>query len=302
MEKISVIVPAYNERDNLPVLIKKIDKAFKAIGLPGEAILINDGSKDGTAEMADSLAAKHNFLKVIHHRVNQGLTEALISGFKSSTGDIIVFLCADLQSDPEEDIPKLLNGMKEGYDMVVGWRQNRKEFKLFGSKIYNLVSRILFGVVIHDQNWVKAFKREILKDLPLRSSWHRFIVAIAVQKGYKIKEVPTNWHPRTYGKSKFGVMRVPIALLDMLTLKFEMLFIKTPMRFFGFTGLFMIGLGGLIFLVLLMMKYFGIYTVMQNLPYLITAIFLILFGIQILTVGLLGELVVAYFERERQER
>ena len=144
---------------------------------------MDDGSTDGTGAIADALAASYPFLRVIHHRRNQGLTAALRTGFAAVRGDLILFLPADLESDPEIDIPMLLGKLDEGYDVVAGWRQGRKEGKVFASGIYNTVSRWLFGLNIHDMNWIKGFRREVIETLPpLRSDWHRFLLHIAATR------------------------------------------------------------------------------------------------------------------------
>jgi len=306
MEKVSVILPAFNEEGNISVLIEKVNQAFTENNMDGEAILINDGSTDNTGQISEKIAERYPFLKVFHHKKNMGLTKALSNGFRRASGDIIFFLCADLQSDPVEDIPKLLKGIKEGADVVVGWRKGRKEFKRFGSKAYNWVSKILFGVTVHDQNWIKAFRKEFVKNLMLRSDWHRFLVAIAVNKGYKVVEVKTNWYPRTYGESKYGFMRIPIAILDMLVLKIEMMFLENPMRFFGTLGLFF-GLFGIgIQVVLFVLKNFSgiLLTEYTRLKYFLASILLILLGTGVFSLGLLGEFMVSYLEKiwNKQER
>ncbi|MBN2125907.1 MAG: glycosyltransferase family 2 protein, partial [Deltaproteobacteria bacterium] len=245
MEKVSVILPAYNEEGNISVLAEKVARAFSVNHIDGEAILIDDGSVDGTGEKAEECARRYDFFRVYHHKKNLGLTKALSNGFRRAAGDIVVFLPSDLQSDPEEDIPKLVEGIRRGADVVVGWRQGRKEFKKFGSKLYNWISKVLFGVTVHDQNWIKAFRKDFIHDLILRSDWHRFLIAIAVHKGCRVEEVKTNWYPRTYGSTKYGFMRIPVSILDMLVLKIEMMFIENPMRFFGTVGglCFLIGAG-----------------------------------------------------------
>jgi glycosyltransferase involved in cell wall biosynthesis len=151
-------------------------------------------------------------------------------------GDIVIFLPGDLESDPEEDLPKLVAKMNEGYDVVAGWRQNRRDGKIFASRIYNAVSRWLFGLDAHDMNWIKAFRREVLEDIHLRSDWHRFILMIAAEKGYKVGEVPVNFYPRRQGRSKYGFWRIPVSFLDVLVVKFMMTFRRKPMLFFGGVG------------------------------------------------------------------
>ena len=303
-KKISIVLPAYNEAGNIVPLLEKIERVVNKGDLNAETILINDGSTDDTGDVAHECESRCPSLKVYDHKKNLGLTKALMTGFDKASGNIIIFLCSDLQSDPEEDIPKLLDGIDQGADLVVGWRQGRKESKRFGSKLYNATSKILFGVDLHDQNWIKAFRKEVIDGLILRSDWHRFLTAIALNKGYKVIEVKTNWYPRTYGESKYGFTRIPIAIMDMLVLKLEMLFIENPMKFFGGIGMICFFTGAAISAALFLLKYaFGLilpeYTRMQ---YFLVSILLILLGVGTFSLGMLGEFMVSYFEKILNDR
>lgn len=291
---VSVLIPAHNEAGNLTPLMEKIARTFDANHLCGEVVLVNDGSTDATKDEADALAAQYPFLHAIHHRRNRGLTEALKSGFRAVRGDVIIFLPADLESDPEEDIPKLLAKMAEGYDVVAGWRQGRRDRKLLASAIYNFVSWHLFGVHAHDMNWIKAFTREVMDDLHLRSDWHRFILMIAAAHGYQIGEVKVNFYPRKRGKSKFGFGRIPISFLDALVVKFLLTFSRKPMLFFGSAGFLFIVVGVAI-LAYLTYLFFAFET--QQRPLFIFGIFLIVSGLLLFLVGFLAELIVAQIEQ-----
>jgi glycosyltransferase involved in cell wall biosynthesis len=291
---ISVLIPAHNEAGNLPPLMEKIARTFAANQLHGEVVLVNDGSTDNTRAEADALAAQYSFLRAIHHRRNRGLTEALKTGFRAVCGDVIIFLPADLESDPEEDVPKLLAKMNEGYDIVSGWRQGRRDRKILASGVYNFVSRHLFGVAAHDMNWIKAFTREVMEDLHLRSDWHRFILMIAAAHGYRIGEVEVNFYPRKRGKSKFGFWRIPVSFLDALVVKFLLTFSRKPMLFFGACGLIFI-LVGLAILAYLAYLFFAFDT--QQRPVFIFGIFLVVSGLLLFLVGFLAELIVAQIER-----
>lgn len=291
---ISVLIPAHNESGNLTPLLEKIACTFSANQIDGEVVLVDDGSTDASPAEADALAMRYPFLHVIHHRRNRGLTEALKSGFRAVRGDPILFLPADLESDPEEDIPKLLAKMKEGYDVVAGWRQGRRDAKIFASSVYNAISRRLYGVDAHDMNWIKAFTREVMDDLHLRSDWHRFILMIAAAQGYRIGEVKVNFYPRRMGQSKFGFWRIPVSFLDALVVKFLLTFSKKPMLFFGGVGTAFI-VAGIAILAYLAYLFFGFDT--QQRPVFIFSIFMVVSGLLLFLVGFLAELIVAQTER-----
>ena len=293
---ISVLIPAHNEAGNLTPLLQKLASAFEANHLDGEVVLINDGSTDATGVEADMLAKEYSFLHVIHQRRNRGLTEALKAGFRVVHGDPILFLPADLESDPQEDIPKLLAKLAEGYDVVAGWRQGRRDRKLIASGVYNRISRLLYGVDAHDMNWIKAFTREVMEDLHLRSDWHRFILMIAAANGYRIGEVKVNFYPRVRGRSKFGFWRIPVSFLDALVVKFLLTFSRKPMLFFGGAGALFV-LAGLAILAYLAWLFFGFNT--QERPVFIFAIFMIVSGLLLFLVGFLAELIVSQTERLR---
>lgn len=218
----------------------KIARAFQARRFDGEVIFVDDGSIDSTWAEATAAAARYPFLRLFRHRKSLGLTEAMRTAFRHVRGDILIFLPADLESDPEEDIPKLVDKLNEGYDVVAGWRQNRRDGKVFASSVYNSISRKIFGLDAHDMNWIKAFRREVIENIHLRSDWHRFILMIAADKGYRIGEVPVNFYPRQAGRSKFGFWRIPVSFLDVLVVKFLMTFSRKPMLFFGGVGSAMI--------------------------------------------------------------
>jgi len=288
------LAPARNEVGNVAELVAGVGRAFAARGLAdgqGELVLVNDGSTDGTGELMEQLRAEHPFLRVIHHRRNLGLTAALRNGFRAVRGDMILFLPADLESDPETDVPLLLDKLDEGYDVVSGWRQNRKEGKVFASGIYNRVSRWLFGLDLHDMNWIKGFRREVIESLPpLRSDWHRFILHIAAHQGYRIGEVPTIWHKRRSGRSKFGIGRIPISLLDVLVVWFLLTFSRAPMRFFGGLGMASLVLSGSTFVYLL---WLWLAQETQRRPVFWAALGLAIAGLLLFLVGFLSELIVS---------
>jgi glycosyltransferase involved in cell wall biosynthesis len=292
--RVSVLVPAHNEAENVPELAARVGRAFAALGLTdgaGELVLVNDGSTDDTGAIAEELRSTYPFLRVLHHRRNLGLTAALRTGFATVRGDFILFLPADLESDPETDVPLLLGKLDEGYDVVAGWRQGRKEGKVFASGIYNAVSRWLFGVTAHDMNWIKGFRREVIETLPpLRSDWHRFLLHIAAHQGYRIGEVATPWHHRRAGRSKFGFSRIPISLLDVVVVWFLLTFSRAPMRFFGGLGLTSLAFSLLIFIYLL---WLWLARETQRRPFFWAALGLAIAGLLLFLIGFIAELVVS---------
>lgn len=300
MDSVSIIVPAYNEEETTPTLMSIIDRTFQEHGIDGEVIFIDDGSTDGTGDLADKLAKKYDFMKVKHHIRNLGLTRAIETGFGNATGDIVVIIPADLQSDPEEDLPKLLEKMEEGYDAVFGWRQGRKGSRIYVSKIYNYLSRILFGISIHDQNWIKAIRKNAITDMDLRSDWHRYLAIIAHYKGYKIAEVKVREHPRKFGKSKFGISRIVFGVFDLISIKLLQSFEEKPMMIFGSIGGAMMSIGVLFGGYLVYLRLLG--ETIGDRPLLFLVVLLILVGILLFTLGFIAELIVSLREDVRKTR
>jgi glycosyltransferase involved in cell wall biosynthesis len=293
---VSVLVPARDEADNISPLVEKVGRAFASLDMRGELVVVDDGSSDGTGERAEALRDQYPFLRIIHHKRSLGLTAALRTGFHAVRGDVVVFLPADLESDPEEDIPKLLGKLAEGYDVVSGWRQGRRERKVVASAVYNVVSRLLFDVQAHDMNWIKGFRREVVETMPpLRSDWHRFLLHIAAHQGYRIGEVKTNWYPRRSGRSKYGLSRIPISLLDVLVIRFLLAFSSAPMRFFGGLGLACLATSSVTYLVLAYFWFFRNQT--QKRPVFWLAGGLALAGLVLILIGFVAELIVSYGER-----
>lgn len=287
--KVSIVVPAYNEVENIAPLMEHFSNMFSESKLNGEVILVDDGSTDKTFLKAKECQEKYNFLKVAVHKRNRGLTDALMTGFSRARGKIFVFWPADLQYLPEE-IPKLIERIDDGYDVVCGWKRGSYGIKRFVSFIYNLLSRIVFRVKVHDLNSVKAFRREIVDDVPWRRDWHRYMVVMAADKGYKIGEVKVKLYPRLSGQSKFGFFRIPIGFLDLLSVKFQLSFMKKPLLLFGFLGLILIFLGivtGGVAVYLRVAKNEGLR------PLLYLVILLVLSGISFFALGFLAEAIVS---------
>ncbi len=233
---ISIIVPVYNEKDNINPLYDKVVSEMKKIGYKYELIFINDGSNDGTPDVLRALAGKDKKVKFISFDTNYGQTAAIMAGFNQSRGEIIIPLDGDLQNDPA-DIKKMLDKMNEGYDVVSGWRKDRKDNVLlrnFPSRIANILISWITGVALHDYGCsLKAYKKTIIKNIKLYGEMHRFIPVYASWHGAKIAEIPVAHYPRKYGKSKYGLKRVFKVLLDLLVLVFLRKYSQKPMHFFG---------------------------------------------------------------------
>lgn len=297
--KLSIITPAFNEVENIPDLVEKSAEVISQQEEDWEMIIVDDGSTDGTYEVARSLMPKYPFLKVARNRTNMGKTQAILTGLACSTGRYVAVLDADLQYSPE-DIPKLMEKLLEGYDLVTGWKVG-KYSKRFVSSIYNWLSRRLFRVPVHDQNSVKVMNREILEELHLRKDWHRYIVALAVDKGYSVTEVKVQLYPREKGSQKYGGKgRVLIGLLDLVAVKFQISLIRKPLLLFGTVGLMSFFAGAIIGIYALYLRFIrGIG--FRPLLYLVTL--LILAGLSLFTVGFLAETLASLAARmERLEK
>ena len=301
--EISVVVPIFNERENLPLLIEAIAAALQNCQLSYEIICIDDGSQDGSTELLRQLADSRPDLIGVILRRNYGQTPAMAAGFQQARGKIIVTLDGDLQNDPR-DIPQLLDKLKEGYDLVSGWRKNRQDdalTRLLPSKIANWIIGQVTGVKLNDYGCsLKAYRGELIADLNLYGELHRFLPALAYLEGAKISEIPVRHHARRYGKSKYGLGRTFRVLMDLFTIFFMKKFLTRPMHIFGFFGLIamllgMVAGGYLTFLKLFLGQSIG------NRPLLILAVLLVLTGVQLFCFGLLAELLMRTYH-ESQKR
>jgi glycosyltransferase involved in cell wall biosynthesis len=232
---VSVLVPAKDEAENLPLFVEQAAATFA--GTPGkyEVIVIDDGSVDNTWAVLERLMGEYSFLRAVRHRSRRGIAEALRTGYLNSRGSVLVFYPADLQYKPE-DIPRLVAPVLDGTsDMVTGFKEGQYE-KAFVSGVYNRLSRRLFNVPVRDLNSVKAYRREVMESLPARPDWHRYMIVMATAQGFSVSEVPVPLYPRHAGRSKFGIGRIPIGVLDMLAVWFELRFAKKPLLLFGMLG------------------------------------------------------------------
>ncbi len=223
--------------------MEQADAAFRAAGGGYEVVVVDDGSVDETWAVLGDLARRYPFLRAVRHPARRGIADSLRTGFLNASGSVLVFYPADLQYKPE-DIPRLVAPVLSGEsDIVTGYKQGKYE-KAFVSGIYNSLSRSLFKVPVRDLNSVKAYRREVMESLPMRPDWHRYLVVMAAAQGFTVSEVPVPLYPRNAGTSKFGIGRIPVGVLDMLAVWFELRFARKPLLLFGMMGatLFLIGI------------------------------------------------------------
>jgi len=239
---VSVLVPAKDEAGNLELFLDLCSEMIRAQPARYEVIVIDDGSRDNSWELLQSLARRHHFLRPVRHRAQRGIAEALRTGYLNARGEVLVFYPADLQFKPE-DIPSLVTPiLADQSDMVTGFKQGKYE-KAFVSRIYNGLSRMLFEIPVRDLNNVKAYRREIMASLPMRPDFHRYMIVLAAAQGYTVTEVPIPLYPRHAGRSKFGLSRIPIGVLDMLAVWFELRFGQKPLLAFGMLGAALFAIG-----------------------------------------------------------
>lgn len=301
--QVSIVVPIYNEVENIPRLYAALLPVLRGLGKSYEILLINDGSRDGSTEALDALAAHDAAVKVIHFRRNFGQTAAMSAGLDHAAGEVIVTLDGDLQNEPG-DIPLLLAKVEEGYDLVHGWRKNRQDAWLnrkLPSKIANwLISRIT-GFPVHDLGCtLKAMRRDIAQDLRLYGEMHRFIPILAHWQGARCVEVETRHHPRKFGQTKYGIWRTLSVILDLLTVKFMTRYSVSPMKLFGGWGLTCLAGSMVALAITLAMKLWGPIDMTGN-PLLLLSGLLGIAGVQFFMLGLLGEVSARiYFESQDQ--
>jgi glycosyltransferase involved in cell wall biosynthesis len=226
--QVSVIVPACNEEENIPFLVEEFAGLSRKANFSFEVLLIDDGSTDGTFSVAAAEAKKHRFLRILRHRTNFGVTRALETGFENAKGEVFVFFPADLQF-LTTDIPKLVEPILEGRAELVTGRKVGRYKKRFVSGVYNILSRMLFRINVRDLNSVKAFRREVVEDISLRKDWHRYLVVLAAKDGWRIEEADVTLRPRMHGRSKFGFWRIPLGVLDLISVSFLLRYSRKPM-------------------------------------------------------------------------
>jgi glycosyltransferase involved in cell wall biosynthesis len=293
---VSVLVPAKDEAPNLPEFVARCADALGPAGFSFEVVVVDDGSRDDTPRVLRELRGRYPFLRVVTHRRQRGIADALRSGGDAARGDIFVFYPADLQYLPE-DIPALVRPILEGRaDIVTGTKQGKYE-KAFVSGVYNRLCRALFGVRVTDLNSVKAYRREVVADLPLRPDWHRFMVVIAAADGFRLTSHPLPVYPRKAGVSKFTWTRIPVGVLDLLSVWFQLRFGRKPMLFFGVLGAALFGLGLLAGILALVLR-FGFDLGFRPLLNLVET--MVITGIALFGFGFVGELIAGLREENRE--
>jgi glycosyltransferase involved in cell wall biosynthesis len=302
---LSLVIPVYNEAMGLEILHQEIDQVAGAIAHDVEVIFVDDGSQDGSWEVIERLAAKDPRVRGICFRRNFGKAAALSAGFMDARGELVMTLDADLQDDPHE-IPRFLDEMKGDLDVVSGWKRVRHDpwHKVIPSRVFNwMVSRIM-GVKLHDHNCgMKCYRREVFGEVRLYGELHRFVPVLAAARGFRVGELVITHRPRRFGRSKYGPRRIVKGFLDLLTVKFLTNFTHRPQHMLGTVGLasFLIGALGLTYLAASwFVSRWGIPGLepidLQNRPVVLYLLGLLLFGGQLLSIGILGELITAYHE------
>jgi glycosyltransferase involved in cell wall biosynthesis len=291
---ISLVIPVYNEHESLPPLHGKLLSVLESLSFEWQIIYVDDGSTDGSTEILKQLQADDARITVAIQRRNFGKSNALMTGFMLATGDRIITMDSDLQDDPDE-IPRMLEKLDDGYDLVSGWKRNRKDplSKRIPSKIANTITGYFTGLQLRDMNsGFKAYRSECAKSLTIYGDLHRYIPVIAHLDGYNVTDIPVTHHERRYGHSKYGVERLLRGGFDFLTILFLGRYGHRPLHFFGILGGILLSIGLIINLILAIEWFQGIRPIGDR-PLLLLGILLVLVGLQFLTIGLIAELVVS---------
>lgn len=299
---VSFVIPLKNESESLELLYRGIVENTSPLGLSFEIIFIDDGSTDGSFDIIKRLSENDIRVKGVRFRRNFGKSSALSAGFKLAKGDIVITMDADLQDDPIE-IPRFIEMINKGYDVVSGWKKIRYDplSKTLPSKLFNKLTSLLTGVKIHDFNCgFKAYRNEVVKSLDIYGELHRYIPALAYSKGFSVGEIVVTHHPRRYGRSKYGWERLFKGFLDLFTVVFLTRFIKRPMHFFGMTGILLFIVGFIIDLYLVVHKILT-GALIGNRPLLTLGILCMILGFQSLSIGLLGEMINNFSHGKKED-
>ncbi len=301
--KISVVIPVYNEEKNMSLLYQETKDVLERLDRPWEIIFIDDGSSDTTLSVLQAIAQADQRVVVIAFRRNFGQTAAMSAGFDYATGEVIITMDGDLQNDPA-DIPRLLQKIEEGYDVVTGWRFDRKDAfinRRLPSIIANKIISWTTRVSLHDYGCtLKAFRREVIKNIRLYGEMHRFIPAIASGMGISYTEIKVNHRPRRFGTTKYGISRTIRVVLDLITVKFLLSFATRPIQVFGLLGVVSGGAGFLLALIMTIQRQFFDISLADR-PLLLLAVVLIFIGIQFISLGLIAELQARTYHESQQK-
>lgn len=294
---LSIVIPVYNEEENLGPLSQELKGVLAHLNREYEIIFVNDGSRDKSFEILRELAGENLSIKVINFKKNYGQTAAISAGVKDARGEIIILMDADLQNDPA-DIPKLLDKIGEGFNVVSGWRKKRKDKFLtcvLPSRMANFLISWVTRVKLHDYGCtLKAYEKEFIRDVNLYGEMHRFIPAYARWEGARIAEITTNHRPRIHGKSKYGLSKMFRVILDLLVVKFLSKYIDRPIHFFGYVGFVSLALGFISGLATVILRVMGLATFIET-PLPTLTVFFVIVGIQFILMGLLAEIIVRVY-------
>jgi glycosyltransferase involved in cell wall biosynthesis len=299
--RLSVIVLVFNEVESIAPLHKELAGVLNAMHTTYEVVYIDDGSRDGSTESLAELAEKDLHVRVVSFRRNFGQTAAVQAGIDNARGEILVFMDGDLQNDPH-DIPRLLQMMDEGYDVVSGWRRDRQDdaSRVLPSKIANWIIARVTGVPLNDFGCtLKAYHRDVIQDVKLYGEMHRFIPVYASWVGARIAEIPVNHRPRSFGKSKYSLSRTSRVLLDLMTVKLLGSYSTKPIYFFGFAAFGLWALAFVFAAIVIIQKLLPPYPYAHNNPLLLLAVFLAIVGVQFILMGLLAELSIRTYHESQ---
>jgi len=288
---ISVVIPLYNEEQSIGILYREITDVLNRMERSYEIIFVNDGSTDSSPTVLEDISHNDPATTILHFRKNFGKAAALSAGFKEARGEIIITMDADLQDNPSE-IPTFVRGIESGYDLVSGWKFDRKDplSKTLPSKVFNKVVSMTTGLRLHDFNCgFKAYRRKLVNNIQIYGELHRYIPALAHGEGYRVMEVKVDHRPREYGKSKYGWERYLRGMLDLLTVLFITKYTQKPLHLFGSVGMMFIFLGGIINAYLAVIWMLG--AAIGHRPLLFLGVLLMVLGVQFVSTGLLGEMI-----------
>ena len=302
-KSLSIIIPVFNEEDNVHPLHEKLTQVLESLGQPYEIIVVDDGSTDCTAARLKEVALSDSRVKVIHLRRNFGQTPAMMAGIDAAGGDILLPMDGDLQNDPA-DIPKLLNKLAEGYDVVSGWRKDRQDHPLkrnFPSRVANFIISGISGVHLHDYGCsLKAYRKEIIKGVKLYGEMHRFIPIYAAWQGAKVTEIGVTHHPRVHGQSKYGFDRTIKVILDLIVVKFLDKYAQKPMYLFGGFGLVALLVALVMFIFMIYLKVFENKSFIQT-PLPLTVVLFFLMGFMSIFMGLISEILMRTYHESQDK-